>query len=83
MILITWSLSKHASLCRKSIAYGNSDAVCYVTIERLANNAVRVSKLICEEYEINMSSSLVIPPVSIIESITSPSSSKANHDDIL
>lgn len=54
-LLITWSLSKHASLCRKSIAYGNSDAVCYVTIERLANNAVRVSKLICEEYEINMS----------------------------
>ena len=39
----------------RAIGYGNSDAVCYVTLERLANNAVRVSKLICEEYEINMS----------------------------
>ena len=39
----------------RAIGYDNSDAVCYVTLERLANNAVRVSKLICEEYEINMS----------------------------
>ena len=39
----------------RAIGYDNSDAVCYVTLERLANNAVRVSKLICEEYEIDMS----------------------------
>lgn len=38
----------------RAIGYDDSDAVCYVTIERLANNAVRVSKLTCEEYDINI-----------------------------
>lgn len=38
----------------RAIGYDNSDAVCYVTLERLANNAVRVSKLTCEKYNIDI-----------------------------
>lgn len=38
----------------RAIGYDNSDAVCYVTLERLANNAVRVSKLTCEKYSIDI-----------------------------
>lgn len=38
----------------RAIGYDNSDAVCYVTLERLANNAVRISKLTCEQYNLDM-----------------------------
>lgn len=38
----------------RAVGYDNSDAVCYVTLERLANNAVRLSKLTCEKYEIDI-----------------------------
>lgn len=38
----------------RALGYNNSDAVCYVTLERLANNAVRISKLTCEEYNLDM-----------------------------
>ena len=38
----------------RAIGYDKSDAVCYVTLERLANNAVRISKLTCEKYKLDM-----------------------------
>ena len=38
----------------RALGYNNSDAVCYVTLERLANNAVRLSKLTCEEYGLDI-----------------------------
>lgn len=38
------------------IGISDTDAVCYVTLERLASNALRISKLTCEKYNINVSS---------------------------
>lgn len=40
----------------RALGYNNSDAVCYVTLERLANNAVRISKLTCEKYDLDVNS---------------------------
>lgn len=39
----------------KPIGYTDAPASCYVTIEKLSDNTVRISRLICEEFGLNMS----------------------------